>query len=88
MRPKPPNWPLATALLGRSSGHGPESLSVAVDEVVLDIDDGMKSRCAVNLDHGMTVPRAGVGRRLSALEPTRMAEVCRALAFAIGCERQ
>jgi mRNA interferase MazF len=55
-------------------------------EVVLDVDDGMKTRCAANLDHVMTVPRARLGRRVSGLAPSRLEAACRALAFALGCD--
>jgi mRNA interferase MazF len=55
-------------------------------EVVLGPDDGMKQPCAVNLDNVITIPRALVGRRITALDACRMAEVCGALAFAVGCE--
>ena len=55
-------------------------------EVVLDIDDGMKSACAVNLHNVATVSKSGLGRRLTALTEVRMSEVCAALAFALGCE--
>ena len=54
-------------------------------EVVLGIEDGMKHPCAVNLDHVITVPRAGLGRLVGHVSPIRLAEVCRALAFAVGC---
>ncbi len=55
-------------------------------EVRLDLDDGMKAPCAVNLDHVMTVPRSALGAHVATLTPTRMREVCRALAFAIECD--
>ena len=55
-------------------------------EVVLGIEDGMKDVCAVNLHNLVTVPSAGVGRRLVQLGPARLHEVCRAIAFALGCE--
>jgi mRNA interferase MazF len=55
-------------------------------EVVLDIEDGMKQACAVNLHNVVTVPQAGLGRRLAQLGPTRMKEICEALNFALGCE--
>lgn len=55
-------------------------------EVELGIDDGMKTRCAVSLDNVMTVPRQGLGTRVATLEASRMTEVCRALAFAVGCD--
>ena len=54
-------------------------------EVVLDIDDGMKSRCAVNLHNAVTVSQTRLGRRVGALSEERMREVCVALAFSLGC---
>jgi mRNA interferase MazF len=55
-------------------------------EVVLGPDDGMKQPCAVNLHNVMTVPKADIGRRVTQLDPERLREICRALAFALGCE--
>jgi mRNA interferase MazF len=55
-------------------------------EVVLGPEDGMKQVCAVNLHNVVTVPEAGVGRRLAQLTPQRLREVCAALAFAVGCD--
>lgn len=55
-------------------------------EVVLNEDDGMRVPCAVNLDHVVTVPQQALGRRLAVLRPERLAEVCRALGFALGCK--
>jgi mRNA interferase MazF len=55
-------------------------------EVLLGTEDGMKGPCAVNLHHVVTVPQAGLGRRLARLAPARMREVCAALAFALGCD--
>jgi mRNA interferase MazF len=54
-------------------------------EVVLDIADGMKQRCAANLHNLITVARGGLGRRLTQLGSERMDEVCRALGFALEC---
>lgn len=54
-------------------------------EVRLSEADGMKEPCAVNLHNVVTVPKHHLGRRLSALSPERMSEVCAALAFALGC---
>jgi mRNA interferase MazF len=53
-------------------------------EVVLDADDGMKSRCAINLHLIQTVPRHGIGKLVAVLRPARMAEVRAALLFALG----
>lgn len=55
-------------------------------EVALGPEDGMKAPCAVNLHNVVTVPQAGLGRRLAQLDRFRMREVCVALAFALGCD--
>ena len=54
-------------------------------EVILDIDDGMKGRCAVNLHNAVTVAQARLGRRVANLSANRMLEVCAALRFSLGC---
>ncbi len=54
-------------------------------EVILDIDDGMKGRCAVNLHNAVTVSQVRLGRRVGSLSPERMREVCAALRFSLGC---
>ena len=54
-------------------------------EVILDIDDGMKGRCAVNLHSAVTVAQARLGRRVGSLSAQRMQEVCAALRFSLGC---
>jgi mRNA interferase MazF len=54
-------------------------------EVVLDVDDGMKAACAVNLHNAVTVAQDRLGRRVSALSAARMHEVCAALRFSLGC---
>ena len=55
-------------------------------EVVLDVTDGMKSACAVDLHNVVTVPRDGLGRRLARLSDERMQAVYAALGFALGCD--
>jgi mRNA interferase MazF len=55
-------------------------------EVRLGSEDGMKGACAVNLHNVVTVPQAGLGRRVATLGSARMREVCAALAFALGCD--
>ncbi len=55
-------------------------------EVALDVEDGMKQPCAANLHNLVTVATAGLGRRLAQLPPTRLAEVCAAIGFALGCD--
>jgi len=54
-------------------------------EVILDIDDGMKGRCAVNLHNAITVSQARLGRCVANLSAVRMQEVCAALRFSLGC---
>jgi mRNA interferase MazF len=55
-------------------------------EVLLDEDDGMKGRCAVNLHNAITVSQQRLGRRLGRLSSRRMSEVCSALRFTLGCD--
>jgi len=55
-------------------------------EVVLGVEDGMKDACAVNLHNLVTVDRARLGRRVTKLSDNRMAELCRAVGFALGCD--
>ncbi len=55
-------------------------------EVVLDVEDGMKKPCAVNLHNVVTVGQQGLGRRVTQLGGSKMRQVCVALAFSLGCE--
>ena len=55
-------------------------------EVALNEDDGMKSPCAVNLHHAVTVSQERLGKRVAQLSSARMREVCAALRFAVGCD--
>lgn len=54
-------------------------------EVPLDVADGMKSPCAVNLDHVHAVRKADLSRCVATLGPGRMTAICRAMSVAIGC---
>lgn len=54
-------------------------------EVIIGPDDGMKQPCAINLHNVVTVSKGDIGRRVAQLGEGRMQEVCRALAFALGC---
>jgi len=56
-------------------------------EVILDIDDGMKARCAVNLHNTVTLSKERLLRHVATLHEGRMQEVCAALGFSLGCER-
>ena len=55
-------------------------------ELALDVDDGMKAPCAVNLHNVITVAQSNLGRRVAALGSERMRRVCAAIGFALGCE--
>jgi mRNA interferase MazF len=55
-------------------------------EVALNEEDGMKSPCAVNLHHAVTVAQARLGRRIAQLSSVRMSEICAALRFSLGCD--
>jgi mRNA interferase MazF len=91
----PPDKPRPVLVLTRSSAIGHlATVTVAPitstvrgvpSEVILDIDDGMKSRCAVNLHNAVTVAQTRLGRRVCNLTLARMEEVCAALRFALGC---
>jgi mRNA interferase MazF len=54
-------------------------------EIVVGPDDGLKHSCAINLHNVVTVSKDDIGRRVAQLGEGRMHEVCRALAFALGC---
>lgn len=58
----------------------------APSEVLLDVDDGMKGPCAANFHNVATVPKSSVGRWVSQLRAERLAGVCAALRFALGCD--
>lgn len=55
-------------------------------EVRLGIEDGVKQPCVVNLHNLITVPKTGLGRRLSQLSDEKMQAVCAAIGFALACD--
>jgi mRNA interferase MazF len=55
-------------------------------EVVLNEEDGMKARCAVNLHNAVTISQNRLGRRVAQLSSRRLREVCAALRFSLGCD--
>jgi mRNA interferase MazF len=63
------------------------SIRVVPSEVRIGPDDGFKQPSAVNLHPVLTVAKDSVGRRVAQLGEEKMQEVCRALGFALGCER-
>src|SRR5512139_1683660 len=52
-------------------------------EVFLSKADGMPRDCAVNCDHLQTVSKAKIGALITSLPPGRMADVGRAIRFAL-----
>ncbi len=55
-------------------------------EVILDVDDGMKGRCAVNLHNLVTISQERLGKRVAGLRAGRMHEICLAIRFSLGCD--
>lgn len=53
-------------------------------EVILTRNDGVAKDCAINLDHVQTVSRGKIGALITTLGPPKLAEVRRALLFALG----
>lgn len=56
-------------------------------EVALDVDDGMKGPCAINLHNAATIDQTRLGARIARLSDRRMQQVCEALGFSLGCQR-
>ena len=57
----------------------------APSEVIVGIEEGLKGRSAVNLDHVQTVEQRLLRQHLGSLGPDKMSSVCHALAVATGC---
>ena len=55
-------------------------------EVRLAEDDGMKTHGVVNLHNVVTVTQNRLGKRVAQLSSLRMAEICAALRFSLGCD--
>lgn len=54
-------------------------------EVIVGVEEGLKKRSAVNLDHVQTVELDRLERFVGTVGPEKMAEVCTALRIATGC---
>jgi mRNA interferase MazF len=54
-------------------------------EVPLDREDGMPGSCVLSTDNITVVRKALLTRRITALSPEKMTEVCRALNAAVSC---
>ena len=55
-------------------------------EVFLTQEDGLFTECAANMDNLQTVPKDRVGPLIASLSAARMADVNRAVAFALGLD--
>jgi mRNA interferase MazF len=55
-------------------------------EIVLGVEEGLKTRCVANLDSLQTVSKKRVGRCLGSLAKGRKDELRAALLFALGLE--
>jgi len=56
-----------------------------VSELRLTPADGVPADCVVNFDNLHTIASETLRRRVTALPPNRMADMCRALQAATGC---
>jgi mRNA interferase MazF len=55
-------------------------------EVVLNDKDGMKTSCAVNLDHIQTISKAKIGSFITKLSKSKLEQLNVAVIFALGCD--
>lgn len=55
-------------------------------EVLVGVAEGLKRDSAVNLDWVQTVEQRRLKHYLGSLDDSKMAQVCRALAVATGCD--
>jgi mRNA interferase MazF len=58
----------------------------APSEVIVGVDEGLKQRSAINLDHLQTVDKDRLERFVGSVSPRTMSAVCAALAVATGCD--
>lgn len=54
-------------------------------EVALGPDDGLSKQCVVNLDNVTLADADAVGELITTLSADAMAQICDALAVAVGC---
>ena len=57
----------------------------APSEVIIGIDEGLKKKSAVNLDHIQTVEQARLKHFVGRLDDSKLKSVCKALGIAAGC---
>jgi len=89
----PPVGRRPVVLLSRDSAYGVRSAVTVAPvtrtirnipvEVLLDKDDGLPSRCVVNLDDISTIPKALVRQQIAALSAEKMHQIEAAIRFAL-----
>ena len=55
-------------------------------EVILEENDGMKTSCAVNLDHVQTISKAKIRSFITKLSQNKIEQINDAVIFALGCD--
>jgi mRNA interferase MazF len=58
-----------------------------ISEVALGPEDGLPRACVVSLDNLTTVPKAQLVESITLISPSKMTELCVALALATDCGR-
>ena len=89
----PPVGRRPVVLLSRDSAYGVRSAVTVAPvtrtirripvEVLLDRDDGLPSRCVVNLDGITTIPKVLIRERITGLSVERIREIEAAIRFAL-----
>ena len=92
----PPDKPRPVLVLTRDSAIGylsrvtvapvTSSIRGVPSEVAIGPEDGVRQPSAVNLHNVLTIQKRDVGRRVARLSDDKMRDVCRAVAFVVGCD--
>ncbi|MBI4299252.1 MAG: type II toxin-antitoxin system PemK/MazF family toxin [Chloroflexi bacterium] len=93
----PPVGRRPVLLLSRDAAYGVRtSVTVALVtrtfrkipvEVPLGREDGMPTRCVINLDDILTIPKSRLTERITTLSPEKMIAAAKAIAFALDLRR-
>ena len=59
------------------------SIRVIPVEVVIGPEDGMPSRCVINLDNILTIPKSTLTERITTISSEKMSAVDKAIIFAL-----
>jgi len=66
--------------------HRTELKSATVAPATFQVPPSFRIRAAISLNHLQTVEKSRLRRHLGSLGPARLARLCSALAFALGCD--